>query len=53
MIWGIINLINEGFFPKQSKILAIHTGGLQGIYGINQKLKKQNKNCLIYENEIG
>lgn len=53
MIWGVIDLIDKGFFPKQSKILAIHTGGLQGIYGMNQKLEKQNKNCLIYENEIG
>ena len=24
------------------KILAIHTGGLQGVTGINQKLKKKN-----------
>lgn len=52
MIYGVCDLIEKDFFPKQSKILAIHTGGLQGIYGINQKLKKQNKNRLIYENEI-
>lgn len=52
MIYGVCDLIEKDFFSKQSKILAIHTGGLQGIYGINQKLKKQNKNRLIYENEI-
>ncbi|MDO4880346.1 MAG: pyridoxal-phosphate dependent enzyme [Capnocytophaga sp.] len=52
MIFGIFNLIEKQFFPKNSKILAIHTGGLQGIFGINQKLKKQNKEILHYENKI-
>lgn len=39
MLFGIYDLIEKGFFPKDSKILAIHTGGLQGIEGMNQKLK--------------
>jgi len=30
------------FFEKDSKILAIHTGGLQGIEGMNLLLKKKN-----------
>lgn len=30
MMFGIIDLINKGWFKKGSKILAIHTGGLQG-----------------------
>lgn len=28
--FGVIDMISKGFFPKQSKILIIHTGGLQG-----------------------
>lgn len=39
MMYGIYDLIDKGFFPDDSKILAIHTGGLQGIEGMNQWLK--------------
>ncbi|WP_067151134.1 1-aminocyclopropane-1-carboxylate deaminase/D-cysteine desulfhydrase [Pseudotamlana agarivorans] len=42
MLFGIFDLIEKGFFPKGSKILAIHTGGLQGIEGMNALLKKKN-----------
>lgn len=42
MIFGIMDLIKKDYFPRNSKILAIHTGGLQGIAGMNQKLKKKN-----------
>ncbi|MCF1422511.1 1-aminocyclopropane-1-carboxylate deaminase/D-cysteine desulfhydrase [Mangrovimonas futianensis] len=42
MMFGIFDLIKKGFFPKGSQILAIHTGGLQGIEGMNQKLKQKN-----------
>src|SRR5690606_39974170 len=31
MFYGITDLIHQEFFPKNSKILAIHTGGLQGL----------------------
>src|SRR5690606_37041302 len=31
MFYGITYLIHQGFFPENSKILAIHTGGLQGL----------------------
>ncbi|MFD2824417.1 1-aminocyclopropane-1-carboxylate deaminase/D-cysteine desulfhydrase [Lacinutrix iliipiscaria] len=41
MMFGIYDLIANGFFPKQAKILAIHTGGLQGIEGMNLVLKKK------------
>lgn len=30
MLFGIIDLIKKGYFKSNSKILAIHTGGLQG-----------------------
>ena len=52
MIYGVTCLIEKGFFPDNSKIMAIHTGGLQGIYGMNQKLNKKKKEILDYEKEI-
>jgi 1-aminocyclopropane-1-carboxylate deaminase len=42
MMFGIVDLINKGYFPKGAKILAIHTGGLQGIEGMNNNLKNKN-----------
>lgn len=42
MLFGIVDLIKNGFFKKGTKILAIHTGGLQGIEGMNTVLKKKN-----------
>jgi len=42
MMFGIVDLIKNGFFEKGTKILAIHTGGLQGIEGMNQLLEKKN-----------
>ena len=42
MIYGIFDLLEKGYFRENSRILAIHTGGLQGIYGMNQLLKKKN-----------
>ncbi|MDI9363676.1 MAG: pyridoxal-phosphate dependent enzyme [Flavobacterium sp.] len=30
MLYGIFNLIESGYFAKGSKIMAIHSGGLQG-----------------------
>ncbi len=41
MLFGIFDLIEKNYFPKGAKILAIHTGGLQGIDGMNQLLKKK------------
>jgi len=41
MMFGIYDLISKGFFPENAKILAIHTGGLQGISGMNIVLKKK------------
>jgi len=42
MAFGIINLLRNNYFPENSKILIIHSGGLQGIKGMNIKLSKQN-----------
>lgn len=48
MMFGILDLIEKDYFPPGAKILAIHTGGLQGIPGMNQLLKKKNKEILHY-----
>ena len=42
MFYGIFDLIRLGYFPKNTRILAIHTGGLQGISAMNQKLANKN-----------
>jgi len=47
MVFGVIDLIRKHYFPKNSKILVIHTGGLQGIDGMNMKLQKQNSPILL------
>ena len=41
MVFGIVDLIEKNYFPENSKILLIHTGGLQGIQGMNLKLKNK------------
>ncbi|WP_237561843.1 1-aminocyclopropane-1-carboxylate deaminase/D-cysteine desulfhydrase [Flagellimonas algicola] len=42
MVFGIFDLIKKGFFKSSTQILAIHTGGLQGIKGMNEVLKRKN-----------
>ena len=44
MAFGVYDLIEKGYFPEGSKILLIHTGGLQGINGIEER-----KKCIIYD----
>jgi len=41
MMFGILDLVEKGYFKSPCKILAIHTGGLQGIQGMNQILKRK------------
>ncbi|WP_372474473.1 1-aminocyclopropane-1-carboxylate deaminase/D-cysteine desulfhydrase [Capnocytophaga sp. ARDL2] len=31
LFFGVMDLISKGYFPKNSQILLIHTGGLQGL----------------------
>lgn len=42
LIFGLFDLIKKGYFRPRTKILAIHTGGLQGVSGMNLALKKKN-----------
>tara|TARA_R110000868_G_scaffold189777_2_gene433337 strand:- start:218 stop:1114 length:897 start_codon:yes stop_codon:yes gene_type:complete len=41
MVFGVMNRIATNHFPSHSKILLIHTGGIQGIQGMNLKLKNK------------
>ncbi|MCU7837431.1 MAG: 1-aminocyclopropane-1-carboxylate deaminase/D-cysteine desulfhydrase [gamma proteobacterium symbiont of Taylorina sp.] len=39
MLYAIMDMIKRDFFPKGSRITAIHTGGLQGKRGLAQKIQ--------------
>ena len=41
MLYGISELMKGGYFRENSRILAVHTGGLQGIAGMNIQLAKK------------
>ncbi|MCO5725950.1 1-aminocyclopropane-1-carboxylate deaminase/D-cysteine desulfhydrase [Robiginitalea marina] len=41
MVFGILEEVRLGCFPEGMRILAIHTGGLQGIRGMNMRLQKK------------
>ncbi|KQT21573.1 1-aminocyclopropane-1-carboxylate deaminase [Chryseobacterium sp. Leaf405] len=47
MMQRIFELIDENYFPENSRILCFHTGGLQGIEGANLLLEKQNRSLII------
>ncbi|WP_115813568.1 1-aminocyclopropane-1-carboxylate deaminase/D-cysteine desulfhydrase [Flavobacterium aquicola] len=49
MVFGVIDLIQKNFFPANAKILLIHTGGLQGISGMNTLLKKKNSTLIQFQ----
>ncbi len=41
MFYAIVKNMKMKCFKENSRILAVHTGGLQGIEGMNQRLKKK------------
>jgi 1-aminocyclopropane-1-carboxylate deaminase len=40
LLFGVYNLILNHYFGSEKKILAIHTGGLQGLMGMKSKVLK-------------
>ena len=40
MMFGICNLIRKEFFKKGEKIIALHTGGIQGAEGMRSKIDR-------------
>lgn len=47
MLFGIYQIMDKGYFPTHSKILVVHTGGIQGNEGMNQKLKQTNNKLIV------
>ncbi|RXR20472.1 1-aminocyclopropane-1-carboxylate deaminase/D-cysteine desulfhydrase [Flavobacterium amnicola] len=49
MVFGVLDLIEKDYFPPHSKILMIHTGGLQGVQGMNQLLEKRKMTKIAFD----
>lgn len=47
MMHKVFEMIDDGYFSENSKILCFHTGGLQGIEGANLLLAKQKRSLII------
>ena len=52
MLFAIFELIKNNQWKWGKKILAIHTGGLQGVTGINQKLMKKKLQTILYSKDL-
>ncbi len=46
MLFGLWDLIEKDYFRPGSTIIAVHTGGLQGIDGMNDRLKNKGLQIL-------
>lgn len=42
LFYGLLDLITKDYFKRGTRILAIHSGGLQGIFGMNLVLRDKN-----------
>jgi len=43
MFFGLFNMIKKGEIEKDKTVIALHTGGLQGLKGINERKQRHNK----------
>lgn len=43
MMYGVFDLIEQGFFPNGAIVVALHTGGLQGWAGMDARLATRHK----------
>lgn len=50
MFFGLREEIKAGRWPANSRTLVIHSGGLQGVAAMNQKLRKRGRSTIVYEN---
>lgn len=46
MMYGLCDLIENDYFRRDSNIIAIHTGGLQGVLGMNERIKDKGLQIL-------
>jgi 1-aminocyclopropane-1-carboxylate deaminase len=49
LLFGLLKDIDAGKFEPGSRILILHSGGLQGIVGMNQKLAAKGHELIGYE----
>jgi 1-aminocyclopropane-1-carboxylate deaminase len=47
MVFGVLDLIKKKKFSDNAKILMIHTGGLQGVAGMNNSLRQKKLTEII------
>ncbi|MEH2273620.1 MAG: pyridoxal-phosphate dependent enzyme [Nostoc sp.] len=43
MFYGVMDLLQQGFFGKGDRLLLVHTGGLQGNVGMEERLQRLSK----------
>ncbi len=51
MVFGLAEMASQGQFKRGTRMLALHTGGLQGIFGMNERLRKKNLR-ITYEEAV-
>ncbi|WP_405369609.1 1-aminocyclopropane-1-carboxylate deaminase/D-cysteine desulfhydrase [Nonlabens sp. Asnod2-A12] len=52
MMYGIEQMVESSVINGKTRILAIHTGGLQSITGYNKVLEKKRRLKISYENQL-
>ena len=52
ILFSFVDLIKQNKWQWGKKILIIHTGGLQGVKGMNLQLQKKGKPHLVYGKEL-
>jgi len=40
MMMGLCELLKRGYFPEGTKIVAVHTGGMQGLRGMQERMDR-------------
>ena len=49
MLFGLLKDIEKGRFKPGSRLLALHSGGLQGIAGMNRRLERKSQDLINYD----
>jgi len=52
MLFAIFDMIKKNKWKYGKNILVIHTGGMQGIVGMNRRLQKKSAQLLSYEKDF-
>ncbi|QNR25346.1 1-aminocyclopropane-1-carboxylate deaminase/D-cysteine desulfhydrase [Croceimicrobium hydrocarbonivorans] len=49
LLFGLLKDIEAGHFKAGSRVLVLHSGGLQGIAGMNRRLAKKSEELIAYD----